>query len=38
MNNLMKMASEDIHKNSDTTVAGILEILKIELKSLASKK
>lgn len=32
------MASEGIHKNSDNIVAGTLEILKIELKSLGTKK
>lgn len=38
MNNLRKMASEGIHKKSDTTMAGALEIRKIELKSLGRKK
>lgn len=37
MNNLKTMTSEGIHKNSDAIVAGTLEILKAELKSMATK-
>lgn len=38
MNNLKTMPSEGIHKNSDAIVAGMLEILKVELKSMRTKK
>lgn len=37
MNNLKTMISEGIHKNSDAIVAGMLEILKVELKSMQPK-
>lgn len=38
MNNLKTISSEGIHKNSDSIVAGMLEILKVELKSMGTKK
>lgn len=37
MNNLRTISSEGIHKNSDSIVAGTLEILKVELKSMGAK-